>query len=178
MVRLRTLMAVIVGSAVPLVLAASPAAATVDGPCAATAGSWENAISYDVAKLERVTLPREDELVWQASVLSPAAGRRPVSGSVRADLPAPLPDVTIWSWQSRSTLKSNSGTYDYAFSPVLGGFDIPVTGVHRERGAVCTGTVVVRFEGGGFHNPVVFVAVLLAALSGFGLFAALRPRVG
>ncbi|MFM8973574.1 MAG: hypothetical protein ACKOOG_13270, partial [Actinomycetota bacterium] len=55
-------------------------------------------------------------------------GRRPVSGSVEADLPAPLPDITIWSWQSRSTLKSNSGTYDYAFSPVLGGFDIPVTG--------------------------------------------------
>lgn len=177
MARLRTIMAVLVGAVAPVALLATPAAATLDGPCAATAGSWENAKSYDAAEIEHVTLPRKDELVWQASVLSPATGRRRVSGHVRADLPTPLPDVTIWSWNSRSVLKTNSGTYDYAFSPVLGGIDIPVSGVHRERGVVCSGTAVVRFEGGGVHNPVVVVAFLVALLSGIGLFAAMRPRV-
>lgn len=177
MPRLRTFMAVLIGAAIPVALVASPASATVDGPCAATAGSWENAVSYDATEVERVTLPRNDELVWQASVLSPATGRRPVTGHVRADLPSPLPDITIWSWNSRSTLRTNSGTYEYSFSPVLGGVDIPVTAVHRERGAVCTGAVVVRFEGGGVNNPIVIVSVLLAVLCGFGLFAALRPRV-
>ena len=153
-----------------------PAGAALDGPCRATAGSWKHAVSYDASDVDHVVLPRHDELAWQAAVLSPA-GRRKVTGHVRADLPAPLPDITIWSWNSRSTLKANAGTYDYAFTPAIGGVDIPVTGVHREAGAVCTGAVVVRFEGGGFHNPVVIASIVLAVLAGFGLFAALRPRV-
>ena len=131
----------------------------------------------DASKVDHVVLPRHDELGWQAAVLSPA-GRRKVTGHVRADLPAPLPDITIWSWNSTSALKTNSGTYDYSFSPALGGFDIPLTGVARERGIVCRGEVTVRIEGGGFHNPIVVGSVLLAVLAGFGMFAALRPRVG
>lgn len=173
---LRRLMVLVVGAALPVLLVASPAGASLEGPCTATAGSWENAVSYDAAEVDHVTLPRRDELVWQAAILSPAQQRK-VSGHVHADLPAPLPDITIWSWDSRSRLKANAGTYDYAFSPVLGGVDIPVSGVHREAGAVCTGAVIVRFEGGGIHNPLVIVSILLAVLAGFGLYAALRPRV-
>ena len=66
--------------------------------------------------------------------------------------------------------------YSYDFPSALEGFDIPLTGAHTEPGVVCTGAVIVRFEGGAFGNPALIGTFLLMFVSGVGLVVSFRPK--
>lgn len=171
---LRLAAAALLAVVIPL-LGATPAYGSLTGPCTASGTVKSTGVSYDPKTVNKVTIPRKDDVAWKGAVNS-AAGRRSIKGNVRVKLPWPLPKVTIDSWGKQSDTHSNSGTYHYDFPSVLAGFDIPLTGAHAEPGVACAGAVIVRFKGGGFSNPAVIGTFVLTIISGVALIISFRPK--
>jgi hypothetical protein len=172
---LRVALAGVVGVAIPL-LAAAPAHGALGGTCEASGTIQSNGVTYNPKAVNRVTLPLRDDVAWSGSVKG--TGPRAVAGKIQAKLPPPLPKVTIGKWSDPdSTTRAKSGIYHYSFPNVLGGYEVPLTGVHTEPGITCAGAVVIEFEGGGFSNPAVIGALVLVVVSGIGIFISMRPKV-
>lgn len=170
---LRLAAAAIVAIAIPL-MSSAPASATITGPCKASGTLKSTGVTYN-GSVKKVTLPLKDDVKWKGSVSSPA-GKRAISGSVHVKFPFPIGDINIGSWGKTSDTHANSGTYKYDLPKEIAGFDIPVSGTHTEPGVKCTGTVIVRFKGGGFGNPAVIGTFALTVISGVSLLISFRPK--
>jgi hypothetical protein len=167
---LRIAVAACIAAAIPL-LASTPAQATVSGPC--TASATIHGVNYN-ATITKATIPRKGPADWKGSV-SGKGGKRAISGNVKLHLP--FITLTLGSWGKTSDTYSNSGSFKYNVPKELAGFDIPLTGVHKEPGVVCTGAVIIRFQGsGGLSNPAVIASLVITVISGVGLFIALKPK--
>jgi hypothetical protein len=167
---LRIAIAACIAAAIPL-LASTPANATIKGPCKAS--GTIHGVDYN-ASLAKATIPLKGPVDWTGSVKG-KGGKRPINGHVKLHLP--FITVTLGSWGKTSDTYSNSGTFKYDVPKELAGFDIPLTGVHTEPGVVCTGAVIIRFQGsGGFSNPAVIGTFVLTLISGVGLFIAFKPK--
>ncbi|HTL87081.1 MAG TPA: hypothetical protein VL856_17995 [Acidimicrobiia bacterium] len=160
--------------AIPL-LTASPAHAALGGPCTASGTFVKQGKTYDAKTTNKATIPLKDDVKWKGAV--PGSGKRPIAGNVRVKLPWPLPKVEIGSWGSNSDRHANAGKYHYDFPKELAGFDIPLTGIHTEKGISCPGAAIVRFSGSGFSNPAVIGTFVLTIISGVALIISFRPRV-
>jgi len=169
---LRLAAAAIVAVAIP-VMSSAPAGATINGPCKASGTLKSTGVNYN-ASIKKVTIPLKDDVAWKGSV--PGAGKRAISGSVHVKFPWPIGDINIGSWGKTSDTHQNKGTYKYDLPKELAGFDIPVSGSHTEPGIKCTGTVIVRFKGGGFGNPAVIGTFVLTVISGVSLLISFRPK--
>jgi hypothetical protein len=173
---LRNVLAAGIVAALP-VLGASPAAADLTGPCAASGTLRSSGVTYDARTTHAATIPLAGDVKWNGSVPG-GSGKRKISGRVYVKMPPPLGTVRIGAWSKESSRRANDGTYHYDFPSVLAGIDIPVTGSHTEPGVKCSGTVVVRFEGsGGFGNPAVAGTFALTVISGIALIVSFRPKV-
>jgi hypothetical protein len=150
-------------AAIPL-LGAESAGASLTGPCEASGTLRSTGDTYDAKTTDEVEIPREDDVDWSGQV--PGSGaQRNISGFVKVDLPAPLPDPEIGKWDGPSSKYQNSGTYHYEFPSVLEGFDIRVYGTHHDAGFDCSGEVTVKLEGGGIGNPLTLVSLALTVFT-------------
>ena len=157
-----------------LALGASPAGANLTGPCEASGTLAAAGITVDAKTVDKVTVPRKDDVAWKASV--PGQGRRSISGSVDVGFPPPIGKITVGEWASDSKTYSNSDTYSYDLPSVVAGFDIPVTGTHHDQGFTCSGSVIVRVEGGGLKNPAALASLAFTVISAAGVSLALRVK--
>lgn len=153
---------------------AAPAPASLDGPCRASGTFAKGGLTVDPKTTDEVEIPRKDDVAWKANV--PGSGKRRISGSVQVGFPPPIGDITVGSWGKQSSKYSNADTYSYDLPSVLAGFDIPVSGTHTERGFTCSGSVVVRVEGGGLKNPAALASLAFTVVSGLGVFLSIRAR--
>jgi hypothetical protein len=157
-------LAVAMSAGATVLLAASPADAALDAPCEASGTIVETGETYVANAVDEAEIPRKGTVDWTGSV--PAGDdEREINGFVKVDLPAPLPDPTVGSWDTTSDTYENSDTYTYDLPSVLEGFDIPVYGTHNDAGFSCSGSVTVRLEGGGIGNPLTLASLALALLS-------------
>src|SRR5262249_50220649 len=167
---LRIVIAACIAAAIPL-LSSTPAHATVSGPCKASATIHGVNCNATVAK---ATIPLKGPADWKGS-LAGKGGKRAINGDVKLHIP--FVTLTLGSWGKTSDTYSKSGTFKYNVPKELAGFDIPLTGVHTEPGVVCTGAVIIRFQGsGGFSNPAVIASFVIMLISGVGLFISLKPK--
>jgi hypothetical protein len=126
-------------------------------------------------------VPISDTVSWTGAVTGVPAGTvRPVRGFVRIDLPWPLPDATVDSWDSTTAMVANEGTEAYDLPAALPrGLTFRVYGEHWERGAlVCSGSAQAQLEGGVMDSPVTLVATILAVPALAALVVAGIPKVG
>jgi hypothetical protein len=173
-------------------LYAMPAAADIVEPPGACVGTATFATGTDdggpfavdsrTLTTDDVTVvPISDTVTWTGAVTGVAAGTvRPVAGFVKLDLPWPLPDATVDSWDSTTALVENEGVEDYDLPSALPrGLTFRVYGEHRENGTVvCTGSAQARLEGGFMDSPVTLVATILAVPALAALVVAGIPKVG
>ncbi|MGQ0825546.1 MAG: hypothetical protein ACT4OX_11080 [Actinomycetota bacterium] len=161
--------------AVPVLVLAGPAGATIDGPCTAS-GEIDGQV-HDAA-LSEVEIPSEGDVHWQGAIQIPEpAEERPIRGWVKVDFPTPVPDQEVGSWDSDSLRIDNADTYEYELPSVLEGFDIKVYGEHYESGALtCSGGITVRLEGGGIGNPATLASLAFTVISVINLFLAIRVK--
>ena len=159
----RLLAATGVAAAIPLLMAA-PAGASLSGPCEASGTLRSHGKTYDAKTVDEAEIPREDDVDWSGQVPGDG-GQRNISGFVKVDLPAPLPDPQVGKWDGPSSLYNNSGTYHYEFPSVLEGFDIRVYGTHTDAGFECSGEVTVKLEGGGIGNPLTLASLALTVFT-------------
>jgi hypothetical protein len=106
-----------------------------------------------------VTVPHKDDVDWQGSRGTAGGGQRNITGFVKIDCPAPIPDPTVGEWNGPSSSYQNSDTYHYDLPSILEGFDIKVFGEHHEPGIDCVGSVTVRLDGGGIGNPLTLISL-------------------
>ena len=169
------LVAVAIVSVVPL-LSAAGAGATVKGPC--TAGGTIKGKTYD-ATAASVKIPRSGDVAWKGAINRGGSGTRPVEGKVYLKLPPPWSKVVIadGDWDGPSSRNANSGTYHYSLPSVLVGPKATLFGHHAERGAVvCTGTIVVQFQGSVWSNPTLLVSLGLTVLALINFALVLRVK--
>ncbi|MGH9118353.1 MAG: hypothetical protein ACRD0A_10920 [Acidimicrobiales bacterium] len=188
------------GSAV--VASAGPAAAEVDGPCAGAASfrtGTEAAGSFTVdpaavAPGDVIEVPIADSVAWEGSLpdLAPQGAPadaaslaalmvdpRPVSGAIAVDLPWPLGGALLGEWDGESDALAGLGEDRYELPAVVPrGVDFLVSGEHVEGGRVyCSGSVLVRVEGGVFDTPVPYASAALTLVTGGALVWAGRPAL-
>jgi hypothetical protein len=176
----RLLGATLLAAGVPVLLAA-PAGASLTGDCSATGRLLGQGRSYDAKSVDRVTLPLEDEVAWEAGVAGgDDAGEGPerqIQGEIRLKMPPGVPfgEITLGDWGPEpSTRYANADTYDYSLPSILGGATVHLSGEHLEGGAeVCSGSVEIEFEG-SFGNPLLYGSLVITALSAAGLVVAAR----
>jgi hypothetical protein len=126
-------------------------------------------------------VPLSDTVTWTGEVSGVAPGTsREVDGFIRLDLPWPLPDVTIDSWNSTTMNVANQGVEDYDLPSALPrGTELRVYGEHRENGVlVCRGSATAALEGGAFSSPVTVAATVLAVPALAALVWAGFPKAG
>lgn len=157
-----------------LLAAAGPAGAKLTDPCQATGTFAKGGFTVDPKATDEVEIPRADDVAWEAGV--PGSGRRRISGSVQVEFPPPIGKIEVGSWSSNSEKYQNADTYEYDLPSVLAGFDIPVTGTHRDQGFTCSGAVTVRIEGGGLKNPAALASLAFTVVSALGVFLSIRVR--
>ena len=179
---------------------AGPAAAEVDGPCAGLASfrtgtSAQGSFTVDpaaVAPGEVVDVPIADSVAWQgalpelapqgaptdaASLAQLTVEPRSVSGEIAVDLPWPLGGAVLGEWDGESQAVAGLGEDRYELpAAVPRGVAFLVSGEHVEGGRVyCSGSVLVRVEGGAFDSPVFYATAALTAVTGGALVWAGRP---
>jgi len=157
-----------------LALGAAPAGANMTGPCEASGTLTAAGFTVDAKKSDKVTVPSKDDVAWKASV--PGRGRRSISGSIDVSFPPPIGKITVGEWSSESKTYSNADTYSYDLPSVVAGFDIPVTGTHHDKGFTCSGSVIVRVEGGGLKNPAALASLGFTVISAAGVSIALLVK--
>jgi hypothetical protein len=173
------LASILVGLGLGGIAGATPADAEIDGPCSGSAEFNKGGFTVDANELapgEVVEVPVADTVHWQGAI-DGVSGERDIDGSVSVDLPWPLGEATIDSWDGSTTETGNQGvkTYDLP-SLIPRGVEFEVKGQHSEDGTVvCTGTVTVKVEGSAFDSPLTPVALAGTAISGVGLVLAGRP---
>jgi hypothetical protein len=156
--------------AFPLVLSASPAGASLSGPCEAS-GTIKN-VNYNPKTQDKATIPRKGEVNWTASV--PGAGNRNVEGKINVKIgPA---TVNVGSWGGPSGKHRNADVYKYDFPKLLAGLKVPVTGHHSEPGINCSGTIVVQLEGSKWSNPILLGSIALTIVSIVNLALSVRAK--
>jgi hypothetical protein len=188
---LRALTAVAVVGGAALVAAGPSRADIVEPPGACvgtasfatgTAADGPFSVDSQVLSPDDVTVvPLSDTVTWTGEVAGVAPGTsREVEGFVRLDLPWPLPDATIDSWNSTTTRTANQGVEEYDLPSALPrGAGFRVYGEHREDGElVCSGSATVALEGGAFSSPVTVAATVLAIPALAALVWAGFPKVG
>jgi hypothetical protein len=187
----RALAAVAVVAGTGFLVALPAAADLVDPPgaCVGTAtfasgtedGGAFTVDSRTIGPDDVTVVPISDTVTWTGAVTGVAPGTvREVEGFVKLDLPWPLPDATVDSWDSTTALVENEGVEDYDLPSALPrGLTFRVYGEHRENGTVvCTGSAQARLEGGFMDSPVTLVATILAVPALAALVVAGRPKVG
>lgn len=168
-------------AAIALLLAASPALATITPPgsCEGTGvftPKGEGANPRSAASTETITIPKKAEVRWTGKVNLPSPPPpegRATNGEVNLKLPMGQ-DVQIGSWNTSGILTENSGDYDYDIPSVLAGFDMTFSGFHNEEGVLfCSGSVTIQVEG---SNPLGIPAVALSVLAILNTSLTIRQR--
>jgi hypothetical protein len=165
-----------------VLLAAGPAGAEFDrndAQCEARA-VFEKAGAHDATE-SKVTLPLSDTVQWKASVkgggnedgLGP---RRVIEGHIK--LKTPFGDISVedlGTWGPKEDRRyANSGTYDYSLPSIAGGATLTLSGQHSDGGQVCSGSVTIELEDGGFSNPALWGSLVFTAVTATGFAVALR----
>ena len=176
-------------AALGLVALGGPAAGDVvepPGSCVGTAsfaeGGDDGPFSVDSTALSRddvTTVAISDTVTWSAELVGVTPGAsRPISGFVKVDLPAPIPDYTVASWDGPSSLTANQGVEEYSLPDLVPrGVVIEVYGEHRESGEVfCTGSAKVKIAGSAVSSPVSIGSIALLAVSALALVLGARGR--
>jgi hypothetical protein len=170
----RLLGAIAVALLVP-VLTASPASATINGPC--TASGKISATTYDASRAS-VKIPRTGDVHWKGAINTGGSGKRQIEGKVYIKLPPPFGRIQVaGSWDGPSSRYANSGTYHYDMPSVLVGPKFTVFGHHAERGTVvCTGSISVQLSGSPIKNPVLLASLVLTVLAVINFLLILRVK--
>ncbi len=157
------------------------------GRCVGTAsfqrGAGDGPFTVDSQRLspdDVVTVPLKDTVTWSGELVGVSPATRQISGYVKVDLPPPLPDLTIDSWDGPSALTANQGTRNYSLPSVTPrGVEFRVYGSHSEAGAVfCTGSAKVKVEGSAIANPITIASLVLLAASAVPLVLAGKGKPG
>ncbi len=157
-------------------IGASPAGASLSGPCKASGTFKAGGFTVDPKKTNKVEIPAKDDIAWTGSVPAGDQEERPISGAVEVAFPPPIGKITVGSWSSDSSTYENADTYSYDVPSVVAGFDIPVTGKHKDAGFTCSGRVVVRVKGGGFGNPLALASLAFTVISLVGVSLAIKVK--
>lgn len=157
------------------------------GRCVGTAsfqrGAGDGPFTVDSRTLspdDVTTVPLKDTVSWTGELVGVSPGQREISGYVKVDLPPPLPDLTIDSWDGPSSLTANQGTKNYSLPSVTPrGVEFRVYGSHSEAGTVfCTGSAKVKVEGSALASPITIASLVLLAASAVPLVLAGKGKPG
>jgi hypothetical protein len=158
-------------------LAASPAGATLEGPCTASGQVSVNGVAktgvIDPRTTNSTKIPRKGVVHWKGTA---GSGKRPISGKVQIELPPPIGKVTIGSWGGSSGSHANAGNYKYDFPSVLLGLKVPVSGEHHEPRIDCSGSITVQLDGSPIKNPVLIASLVLTVLALLNVALVVRAR--
>jgi hypothetical protein len=181
--------ALFVAVAVGALVAAAPAAGadvvSPAGACTGTgtwAGSGQRESSADHETSDVIEVPQSDTVSWTGVIgtnsVDSTGPERETSGSVTLALP--IGSVTLGDWSDDDSVSyGEAGERSYDLPSVVIGVEMQLSGEHSEGGAeVCSGSVGVVVEGSPWSNPLTYGALLLAALSGVGLWAAAAAKGG
>jgi len=164
---------------------ASPAAASMTGPCTAVAtwllGTGAGPIVVDVTKVpadQAVTVPAADTIAWTATAPAQSVPR-PARGRVEIDLPWPFGTQTLNSWAGAAPSAAQAGTYTYELTgAVPRGVPVKFVGSHAEPGISCTAELTLKVSGGVFSAWISWVALGGLLLSGVLFYVAGRASWG
>ncbi len=171
--RVRLLSALGVGIGFSLWLAA-PAGAVVEGPCRGEAIWQGEPGTVRASESGTVTVPKEATVRWAGLIVIPPRKGMSHSGEISVQLPPPFADLTIDSWSGTTDKIADQGRKHYELPDVVPGIEFTVSGTHEQAGAVCTGHVTVKVDGGAGPAGIVLTALLIP--TGALLFTAGRPR--
>ncbi len=173
----------LLGGAVLVALAGTPAFATVTGGCQG-AGTI-NGTRYDAAALDPddpINIPEEADVAYDGSVpLPPGTTDRAYSGKV--DLQLPLGgSVTVADWGGSSKQVASGGVHHYSVPDIVPrGITVRADGTHSHAGlpAPCTGAFSVTLDGGPLDSPLPTAAAAGGTIiSGAALAMAAFPKGG
>jgi hypothetical protein len=162
-----------------LVVLAEPAAGELTGPCTATGTFASGPFTVDAATADKVVVPIEDDVSYQAAITATQGEERSHEGHIDLELPPPFRPIRIEDWGTDSTTEvSDADTYEYDLpSYVPRGVELLVTGKHVDTAGTCTGEVRVEIDGGPLDAPALpAVAVAGTFAAGFGVFVAAKPK--
>lgn len=142
----------------------------VDGPFTMSSSALS---SSDVT-----SIPLSDTVTWSGSLVGVTAQSREISGYVKIDMPWPIPDITLDSWDGTSSRTQNSDVEEYTL-PSITPRDVVlrVYGEHREAGTVfCSGAAKVKIDGSRFGPFTIASIVLFAGAAALAALASRRTR--
>lgn len=164
---------------------ATPAAADVTEPAGRCVGTASFAKGVDApftvssATLQSgdvTSIPLSDTVTWSGKLVGVSAQSRDISGFVKIDMPWPIPDITLDSWDGPSARVENSDTKEYSLPSITPrDVELRVYGEHREAGAVfCSGAAKVKIDGSRFGPFTIVSLVLFAAAAALAALASRR----
>lgn len=154
---------------------------SLDGPCRVTARLTPGGVQVDPSVTGGVyTVPPSATIAYDAVLSAADQGRRRLQGHVVLDLPPPLPDVTLASWDEVGGLPDTTGLrrYDLPGRWAPTGLTLRVSAVHQEPALRCAGTLDLRLGGGGTTSLLRPIAVALLIAAAWAVSGAGRPGRG
>lgn len=162
------------GVVAAVLLTPGVASASLSGPCDAQ-GVFDDGTVVNPKTDNSAEVPSEGTVNWKGSIQVAAAEDMPYSGAIVLQLPVPLADVDLESWDGETDETSESGSYSYELPDLVpGGFEVGVTGSHTQAGVTCSGSVVLSVAGSS--GAAVGVTTVLGAGSAALVGLAGRPR--
>ena len=156
-----------------LVTLASPAGATLAGPCSGqgtfAVGSKDSGkgpfVAEKIPASQVVTVPLKDSVTWSGSV-AVAAAQRNINGFVAVKLPWPFSGFTVDSWNGPSSKVANNGVKTYKLPSLIPrDTEFKVYGAHHEpNGVNCAGFVRIKVEGSYFDSFLTWIALALTLI--------------
>jgi hypothetical protein len=143
-----------------------PLPPSLTGPCSVQARVEPGGVVIDPSVSAGVyRLPLDGTVSYQAAIGTATDGPRPLQGQVVLDLPRPLPDPVLGSWDEPGALADNAGSTTYRLDRwwAPSGAVVTIRAEHREPGAVCAGALTVRLAGTGIGLRTLLVVLLLAS---------------
>jgi len=163
-----------------LAITVSPAGAAVKGPCEATGAV--GATAYALRRIrgnEVVTIPKTATIRWDGSVVAGAVPRAALRTRVayRGDVALRVAgfDISVDRWHGATGKLATEGARPYDARALPGGLVYHLHGTHHRGRVTCTGTVLVKLEGGkGVAVPIAYAGTAATFL--LALLFAVRAR--
>jgi hypothetical protein len=188
--RARAMVGLVVAATVTIATTAAAAADITEPPgrCVGTA-AFANGVdqpftvsSSELQPSDVTTIPLSDTVTWSGTLQGVTATPREISGFVKVDMPWPIPDLTLDSWDGPSSRVENRDVKDYSLPSITPrGVELRVYGEHREAGAVfCSGEAKVKVDGSRVGPLAIASIVLFAAAAALALLASrgAKPVLG